>query len=95
MLQHLAAVAGADEVVQTSTQMERRITAVFLVVAAHMPITQQWQRVRQELVEFRAKVAMVRQTVLAVAAVQVAQVYLVLQVEPVELVCKAISMKPE
>jgi hypothetical protein len=91
----LAAVAVVGEVVQTSTQMERRITAALLAAAAHMPITEQWQRVPQELVGHHVKAAMVRQTVLAVAVVQEVPVYLVLQVVPVELVCRVTSMKPE
>ena len=94
MLQHLAAVAAVGEVVQTSTQMEHRITAVFLAVVVHMLITQQWQRVPQELVGHHVKVAMVRQTVLAVAVVQEVPVYRALQVVPVELVCRVTSMKP-
>jgi hypothetical protein len=91
----LVAVAGADEVVQTSTQMERRITAALLAAAAHMPITQQWQRVRQEVVGHHVKAAMVRQMVPVAAVVQEVPVYRALQVVPVELVCRVTSMKPE
>jgi hypothetical protein len=91
----LVAVAGAGEVVQTSTPTAQQITAALLAAVVHMPITQQLQRVRQELVGHHVKVATVLQTVLAVAVVQEVQDYLALQVEPVASVCRVTSMKPE
>jgi hypothetical protein len=66
-----------------------------LVVVVLMQTTQQLQLVLQELVEHHVKVAMVLQMVPVVAVVQEVQDYLALQVEPVELVCRVTSMKPE
>jgi hypothetical protein len=95
VLQHLVVVVGAGEVVQTSTPTAQQITVALPAAVVPMQITQQLQLVLQELVEHHVKVAMVLQMVPVVAVVQEVQDYLALQVEPVELVCKVISMKPE
>jgi hypothetical protein len=91
----LAEVVVVGEADQISTPTAHQITVDLLVVVVLMQITQQLQLALQELVEHHVKVVMVQQMVLAVAAVRVVQDYLALQVEPVELVCKVISMKPE